>query len=121
MRAQSVSEDGGATWGPLQFAATLVEPVCQGSLLAVGKRQANGKSELLFSNPADRQKRIRMTVRRSMDEGTSWSQGLLLHEGPSAYSCLTDLGRGEAGILYERGSERPYEQLVFSRFAIRDV
>ena len=111
-RAVALSSDGGATWGPLTHDAGLPEPVCQASLL----RHSWEPSRLLFSNPADAKSRIRMTVKASADEGKTWSVVSLLHEGPSAYSCLVALPGGAAGCLFEAGSKDPYEKIVFARF-----
>ena len=59
-----------------------------------------------------------MTVRLSYDEGKTWPAQQLLHEGPSAYSCLTRLHDGDVGILFEAGREGPYETIRFVRFPI---
>jgi sialidase-1 len=111
-RATSTSADGGATWSPLSHDAALIEPICQASIL----RLPGEPSRILFSNPADRKSRIRMTVRMSRDEGATWSKGKEFGEGPAAYSCLTVLPGGAAGCLYETGAKSPYEKVVFARF-----
>ncbi|MDZ7639637.1 MAG: sialidase family protein [Bryobacterales bacterium] len=118
MRTQSVSEDGGATWQGLRFLPELVEPVCQASLIRYDEGRFAQSPRWVFSNPADREKRIRMTLRESTDHGRTWQAGRVLHEGPSAYSCLVALPGGNAGILYERGVENPYEEIVFANIAL---
>ncbi len=119
MRAVAVSQDGGETWGKLRFDESLIEPICQGSLLRyAGKGDASG-GRLLFSNPASKTKRERLTVRLSHDEGETWPAALLLHEGPSAYSCLTVLPDGSIGCLYEGGEKNAYEKILFARFAVK--
>lgn len=111
-RAVSFSADGGASWGPVTHDEALPEPVCQASLL----RHSWEPSRLLFSNPADAKSRIRMTVKASADEGRTWRVVTVLHEGPSAYSCLAALPGGAAGCLFEAGAKDPYEKIVFARF-----
>ncbi len=111
-RATSSSTDGGATWSALSHDAALVEPICQGSMV----RLPGEASRILFSNPADRKSRIRMTVRLSRDEGATWSTLKEFGEGPAAYSCLTTLPGGAAGCLYETGAKSAYEKIVFARF-----
>lgn len=113
-RAISMSADGGETWGEREFDAALIEPVCQGSLLRIDARTA------LFSNPASTTARVNMTVRLSRDEGRMWntSRELVLHAGPSAYSCLTALPGRMAGCLYERGAAKAYELVTFARFPV---
>jgi sialidase-1 len=116
MRAIAWSTDGGDSWSPLEFDRTLIEPVCQASLLRYTLASIQGGNRLLFSNPASRDKRVRMTVRLSYDEGRSWPVARLLHEGPSAYSSLTVLADNTIGCLYERGDQGAYEKITFARF-----
>jgi sialidase-1 len=114
MRAIAASSDGGETWSPLEYDATLVEPICQASLIAVAG--ADGKLSLFFSNPAHRSSRRELTVRASEDEGRTWPRSLVLHAGPAAYSCLAALPDGALGCLYEAGENEPYDKIVFARF-----
>ncbi len=108
-RGISRSADGGKTWGAVAWDETLIEPVCQASLIGVG-------GALYFSNPASSEKREKLTVRVSRDEGRTWSAVRVLHEGPSAYSCLAALKGKQLGCLYECGEAGPYERIAFARF-----
>jgi sialidase-1 len=112
-RLVATSKDGGLTWSRPAEDPTLIEPVCQASIL----RHPGEKGGLLFSNPAST-KREKMTVRLSRDEGKTWSAARLLHEGPAAYSCLTVLPDGTIGCLYERGTKSAYEVITFARFSL---
>ena len=58
-----------------------------------------------------------MTVRLSYDEGKTWPVSRLLHDGPSAYSCLAVLPEGDIGCLYEGGKTK-YGEIVFARFSL---
>jgi sialidase-1 len=107
-RAISRSRDGGATWTPPVLDQTLIEPVCQASMVHYRKRG------LLFSNPADT-KRDKMSLRLSYDEGETWPAMRCLYSGPSGYSSLAVLKDGTIGCLYERGEKGPYEKLTFAR------
>lgn len=107
-RAIARSKDGGLSWSAIALDQSLIEPVCQASLIRYGKN-------LLFANPADL-KRIRMTIRLSRDGGATWPQAKLLHEGPSGYSSLAVLRDGLAGCLYERGEKSYAEKITFARF-----
>lgn len=114
-RAVAESRDGGVTWTGLHHDPVLVEPVCQGSLLAARDRAAGrgeGRLLFLFSNPAS-VRRERLTIRLSEDEGRTWPHSRRLYEGPAAYSDLCDLGNGTFGCLYERDR---YERITFARF-----
>lgn len=105
-RKISISKDGGITWSDISNDPTLIEPICQGSLLNHGK-------ELFFSNPASKDSRKMMTLRMSKDDGKTWSKNWLIHQGPSAYSDIVSLGKNQIGILYEGGVESPYEGIAF--------
>ena len=110
-RAVAVSRDRGKSWDGQKADEALIEPVCQASLVRVGK------DRLLFSNPAA-VKRERMTVKVSRDEGKSWPVERVVHEGPAAYSSLAALRDGRVGLLYERGEKRAYEVITFARFEL---
>lgn len=116
-RAQSTSTDGGITWTEPRDVPALIEPVCQASLIRFGNVEGN-ESLLLFSNPADPQKRVNMTVKASRDDGGSWSDGLTIHAGPAAYSCLIALSPRMVGCLYERGERSAYDEIAFARTPI---
>lgn len=116
-RKTARSIDGGMSWREVSADPTLIEPRCQASLLGFTDRLLYAKDRILFSNPADRERR-NMTVRLSYDEGKSWPVAKQLHGGPSAYSCLTVLSDMTIGCLYERGDETPYEKITFAHFDI---
>jgi hypothetical protein len=118
MRAVATSRDGGASWEDLHFDQILIEPICQASFLRYPKIQDSSEDQLLFSNPASTTKRHRLTVRLSHDGGKTWPVAKLLHEGPSAYSCLTALPDGSIGCLYEGGENHSYEKIIFARFSL---
>ena len=68
---------------------------CEGSIFAYS-------GDLFFSHPQAKS-RERMTIRVSRTNGDSWSSDdqLLVHEGPSAYSCLGSTAKGELAVLWE--------------------
>ncbi|MCE9526296.1 MAG: glycoside hydrolase [Planctomycetales bacterium] len=111
LRLIAKSTDGGLTFSKPVEDKTLIEPVCQASLL----RYPGTRPLLLFSNPAST-RREKLTVRVSRDGGTSWPAARLLHAGPAAYSCLTVLPDKTIACLYERGAKTPYEEITLARF-----
>jgi len=115
-RLVSRSTDQGASWTPIESDATLIEPPCQASILRfTGGGRA--KSRILFSNPADSTKRVKLTVRASYDEGKTWPVSKLLFcEAPSAYSALAILRDRTVGCLYETGEQIPYDMIRFAQF-----
>ena len=113
LRAVATSSDGGETWTQFRHHAGLVEPVCQASMIWCD----DAKSRLLFSNPADTERR-RMTVKVSRDEGRTWPVEYVIYNGPAAYSSMAVLPDGNIGILYERGVNSPYETVTFTTFSL---
>lgn len=98
-RAVARSHDGGLTWGEIEFDPALEGPVCQGSLAKIG-------GHVYFSNSRSSSDRIRLSVRRSDDEGRRWGRVLQLQEEWSwGYSSLVQAPMGthgdQIGILYE--------------------
>jgi sialidase-1 len=59
-----------------------------------------------------------MTVRLSRDDGATWPVSKVIHEGPSAYSCLAALPDGEVGLLYECGEKTATDRIEFARFKL---
>lgn len=117
-RAQSISRDGGKTWTEPRDVPELVEPVCQASLIRVSWPDRGQPGILAFSNPADAKRRVNMSVKFSTDDGGQWSDGVTLHAGPSAYSCLAALSGGTVACLYERGEKSAYESIVLARIRV---
>ncbi len=118
-RAVAVSSDRGETWSKVVHDKVLIEPICQASLRRYGINDANGRETyLLFSNPADKDNRAKMTVRLSRDDGETWSGAKLLHAGPAAYSCLAVLPDGRILCLYECGDKTPYETISLASFTL---
>ncbi|XP_070542512.1 sialidase-2-like isoform X2 [Ptychodera flava] len=147
-RAQAYSTDGGLSFGKTRIIEELIEPGytggwmpstknfggCQGSVLGFpapdGVPNGLPKTWAIFSNPADRESRINLSVRLSMDHCKTWSSPWSLCPGPSAYSDLTYFEtEGENGsavkrfaCLYECGTtDFPYEKIVFQMFTLESL
>lgn len=114
-RIVAKSADGGKSWSSIAFDNNLPDPVCQGSILNIGKK--NGKEMLAFCNAADTLKRNHLTLRISFDEGLTWKKNILIEGSDdkkndvTAYSDIVMLNKKEIGVLYERNS---YAQIVFT-------
>jgi len=111
-RAIAISNDGGESFSDVTYDETLIEPVCQAS---IRRYDVDGEQAILFSNPAQTSGRAKMTLRGSKDNCQSWPTSLVLHEGPSAYSCLAVMADGTILCLYERGAKSPYEKITLAR------
>ena len=117
LRATATSEDGGLTWSEVNHDSTRADPGCQASILRFTDERAYAKGRLLFSNPAS-DKREKMTIRLSYDEGETWPVSNLLHAGPSGYSCLTVLPDMSIICFYEKGVGRPCETVTLAKFSL---
>jgi sialidase-1 len=115
-RISAISSDGGKTWDKIGFDTKLPDPVCEGSILNIGK--INGKHILAFSNPAHTTKRDNLTLRISYDDGETWkdiipvecSEKINDQHDYTAYSDIVRVSNNELGILYER---KDYTEIVF--------
>ncbi len=115
-RIVSISSDGGATWEKSYFDTTLIDPVNQGSILTIGKK--NGKAILAFCNAADTKNRDNLTLRISFDEGKNWKKNIPIDKSGddkekdfTAYSDMVKISNNKIGILYERDE---YAAIVFT-------
>lgn len=110
-RLYTTSTDGGQTWANLQADTTLIEPICQGSLLNFSPTK--NKNILLFSNPADVKKRANLTLRASLDDGKTWPYKQVIFAGPSAYSDIAVYQKKQVACLYEAGNDKAYDGIAF--------
>ena len=100
-RKTAISKDGGVTWSKLQDDPSLIEPTCQASILRYSWPE-DGKSRIVFCNPATQKSRIKGVVRVSSDEGETWAWSKEIYAGGFAYCCLTKLPDGKVGVLFEK-------------------
>lgn len=115
-RAYAWSRDDGDTFSEFGSDATLVEPVCQASLLRLGDAVPGREDWILFANPASTTRHT-MTVRVSRDECRTWNCGRLLNAGRSGYSDLCVARDGSICCLYERGENSTYETITLACFS----
>jgi sialidase-1 len=118
-RQTAVSDDGGASWKDQKHDPALIEPICQASIRRIRWPQNDAPGVVLFSNPASRDRRERMTLRLSYDDAATWPVEKTIHPDFSAYSCLAKLDGDTVGLLYERDKQgEPYGRITFARFAL---
>ena len=100
-RKIAISEDGGVTWSKLEDDPTLIEPTCQASILRYSWPE-DGKSRIVFCNPATQKSRSNGVLRVSEDEGKTWGWSKEIYAGGFAYSCLSKMSDGKVGVLFEK-------------------
>ena len=111
-RIIAVSSNGGQKWDTTYFDHNLPDPVCQGSILSLGK------NTIAVCNDADTIHRNNLTVRVSFDAGKTWSISKNIAEAPegfkgdfSAYSDIVAIPGKRIGVLYERNN---YQEIIFT-------
>lgn len=114
-RSVAITNDLGKTWEPHPSSrSALIEPICMASIIQY-------KDDILFfSNPASKEARQDITIKTSLDQGSSWPEEMqvLLDQGKSAgYSCLTMIDDKHLGIIYESSQV----QLAFQVIALEDL
>ncbi|XP_056268569.1 sialidase-1 [Pseudoliparis swirei] len=111
------SHDGGLTLpvDSLYFDYELVDPaVAAGALVKDGV--------LFFTNPANEQHRVNLTLRWSLTDGKSWvKKAMQIWAGPSGYSSMTSLDSGSVDdekyifVIYEKGHTDYDETIAFAK------
>lgn len=113
-RYVATSNDGGQTWQNQHFDKNLPDPVCQGSLLNIGRNW--GRSVMAFSNAADTVQRNNLTLRISKNNGKTWRKNFTVYSKPgkgdhAAYSDIVKIDNKKIGIFYEQDN---YTKMVFT-------
>lgn len=115
-RIVSISSDGGASWDTTFYDETLIDPICEGSLLSLGK--VDNSYTLAFCNSSDKVIRDNLTLRISKDDGKTWTKGTVVERSPegknnnyTGYSDLVQLPDSTIGVLYERNN---YKEIMFT-------
>jgi len=104
-RLITVSTDGGVTFGNVQYAKGLSQPLdgCEGSTVR------HPKSGFLYYSgmtpDSFTYKRYNMTFHVSQDQGSTWSYVKPIYQGAAAYSSLVILPDFSIGLLYEWAKE----------------
>ena len=106
------STDGGESLSELGPDYSLPDPSDNGSLLVLN----NG--DVLCSHNHDTDLRRNTFLKRSTDSGMSWSTGICIEPGSSAYSTACELSDGSIGVLYERNA---YQEIVFAKISLDEL
>jgi sialidase-1 len=108
------SRDGGQTWSTPR-SGEIVTPVATAIERFTSVKQGADRDRILWTGPQGDARR-RLVVRVSYDEGQTFTNEHLLYGGLAAYSDLTVLKDGTAGVLWERGVSGQYQFITFTRF-----
>jgi len=117
LRLNSTSADAGLTWTTPVSALTLIDPICQGSLVAA---DINSQHVLFFSNPASTT-RSNMTIKMSINDGSTWTRQHTVFTGLSGYSDLALISDTQIGILYEAGTAKYWDGIAYKTINLTDI
>ena len=112
-RYLAYSADSGETWLNVTLLSSLApQTPCEGSLARSTYKGAFMDTHLYLTAP-HAILRTNLTLFTSSDGGHSWREGVVLWEGPSAYSSLVHHGL-KLYCLYERGDKDYWETLTLT-------
>ena len=105
-----ITNDKGKTWQSYPE-NQLTDPACNAGILLYPKLVSGLDHDLLlFSNANSDSARENLTLKVSIDQGQTWSKGIPIYPGKSAYSEMTILADGSIGLLFEKDN---YQDNVF--------
>ncbi|MBD3943879.1 exo-alpha-sialidase [Microbacterium sp. NEAU-LLC] len=107
LRKIALSDDGGATYGPVTADADLPDPTNNAAIVRLHPDAAQGSADaqrLLFvnSNNGANGSRVNGAVRVSCDDGQTWPGLRTIDTGSFAYASAAVLDDGRVGVLWER-------------------
>eukprot|EP01047_Picozoa_sp_COSAG01_P063686 COSAG01_NODE_8298_length_2839_cov_2.077737_1_plen_193_part_00 len=107
-RGLSFSTDGGSSFGATYFAPDLVDPVCEGAMLAGWHTPHTmgvaGNQTLFFTNNRANYLRANLTLSASIDGGCRWSEVVRIATGNTEYSSIVQFQDGALGVAFDDGS-----------------
>jgi sialidase-1 len=112
-RFLATSSDGARTWSARR-PGQKVTPVCCAIERYTLKSAGDDRDRILWTGPKG-PGRSHLAVSTSYDEGQTFTNERPIYDGQAAYSDLTVLKDKTVGVLWERGAERGYQFITFTR------
>jgi sialidase-1 len=113
-RRLAESRDGGVAWLAPREGESVTPVACAIERYTL-EPAGDDRNRILWTGPKG-PGRANLVVRVSYDEGRSFAGERPILEGPAAYSDMTVLPDKTVGVLWERGVERGYQFITFTRF-----
>lgn len=107
------SSDGGKSWAERRPGATVTPVRCAIERFTL-QTAGDDRNRILWTGPKG-PARQRLVIRTSKDEGKTFANERVISDNYAAYSDLTILKDKTVGILWERGVERGYQFITFTR------
>jgi sialidase-1 len=112
-RYRAVSPDGGKSWSKPRPGEAVSPVAC--AIERWTLESAGGKRNRIVWTGPKGPNRANLVARISYDEGRTFPVERQISTGPAAYSDLTILPDKTVGVLWERGVERGYQYISFTR------
>jgi sialidase-1 len=110
------SADGGKTWAEPRPGLAVTPVACAIERLTLQGTGAQ-PNRIVWTGPKGPERR-QLTVRLSYDEGRTFKLERQISEQYAAYSDLAILKDQSVGVLWERGVERGYQFITFTRLGL---
>jgi sialidase-1 len=107
------SPNGGVSWSAPRPGIAATPVMCALERFTL-EASGGDRNRLLWTGPQGKERR-RLVLRVSYDEGRTFPHERLISDQHAAYSDLTILPDQTVGILWERGVERGYQFITFTR------
>jgi len=107
------STDGGQTWAEPRPGLTVTPVMCAIERSTL-KTAGDDHNRIVWTGPKGPDRR-RLAIRWSEDEGKSFANERVISDDYAAYSNLAILKDKTVGVLWERGVERGYQFITFTR------
>ncbi|GAB6185083.1 sialidase family protein [Thermopirellula anaerolimosa] len=106
------SRDDGTTWAPIGPGQAVTPVMCAVERLTC-RADGGDHNRIVFSGPRG-PGRKGLTLWTLYDDDREFKNPRSISDGPAAYSDLTVLPDGTLGVLWEKGTVHPYQQIVFT-------
>lgn len=116
-RRLAVSSDGGVTWSQPRPGAEVTPVACAIQRYTL-ESAGDDRNRILWTGPKGPGRKD-LVVRVSYDEGQTFINQRPIQSGHAAYSDVTILRDKTVGVLWERGVERGYQFITFTRFGLQ--
>lgn len=106
-RGYNISDDGGVTWGEQGTWPEMTTNACNGDMIRYSAVDAGGERNILVHSIPNSMNREKVSLFVSYDEGATWQDPVLIHDGRSVYSSITRLPDGTLGVYLEKNDDGP--------------
>ena len=115
----ATSRDGGRTWSKPRPGANVTPVACAIQRYTL-ESAGDDRNRILWTGPKG-PGRTNLVVRVSYDEGQTFTSERPIFAGHAAYSDIAILKDKTVGVLWERGVQRGYQFITFTRFSLESI